>query len=358
MVAHLTDERFENELKANRNAPQHSRIVPVLAAFKHRRRCHLILPWADGGNLADFWESHSPMHIKADGDLQPAFWCSDSWLLRECIGIAEALTAIHGSGNTTHPGPAFRRQIHADLKPENILCYSSFDGGARSLTLRLADLGEATRVDNGVEIGAAQVPHTKTYRPPEQNPLGLIGFNYDIWCLGCLYLDFITWFLYGRKGVEDFRTAREREKDDPFIADPDGTDIIEDIFFRRVSKTRFLSVGMRIRFKTVIKLDRHIKRTSFSIASSVEIEYKVKESVLTVSPLVVYIPASGANMIGPPTAQQIKTLKEHEKCQSSIYLERFIDFIARKMLIVDTQDRAESSEVIEELRRLENMSLQ
>lgn len=239
----------------------------------------MVLPWADGGSLEDIWRRYTPGHVESHEDRQTATWCSESWLLRECIGIAEALASLHGLASDTQPG--YGRQLHADLKPENILCFFSDEG--RSLTLKLADLGEAKQIDNDAKIKADMVPHTKTYRPPEHNPSELIGFNYDIWCLGCVLIEFITWFLDGWEGLEAFRVARENEGDDSLIAEADGPEMIEDIFFKRVRKNSIPSIRIGSRFKTSIKSGQHTRQSSLWITSSTGIEHKVKESVLMVS---------------------------------------------------------------------------
>lgn len=198
------------------------------------------------------------------------------------MGIAEALAATHGHAVDAQPGSG--RQIHTDLKPDNILCFFIAEGGASfSPTLRLADFGEAISVGDSADgIQPSMVPHTKTYRPPEQDQVEVIGFNYDVWCLGCLYLDFVTWFLEGWDGVESFSDTREREKDDPSIAVEGGL-VLEDTFFKRARKNRLPSVRIGRRTKTKIDSGRHIRRSSVWMTSSFEVECKVKESVLIVS---------------------------------------------------------------------------
>lgn len=278
----MKEERYAKELKANHRAPQHDRIVPVLAAFKHRRNCYLIFPWADGGSLLNVWETFSPLHMSIHEDKQPATWCSDSWLLDECIGITKALTATHGFTNDAAPG--YSRQIHADIKPENILCFFSDEDSSRSLTLKLADYGEAKGVGNGGKVNDEYMPHTKTYRPPENSSPGLITFKYDIWCLGCVFLDFITWYLDGSNGVEAFRVARENEEDDLHGAKVDEAEIIEDTFFKRVRTSQLPRIRMGWRCNTSSKLSSRTAQSSFLISSNFKVEQRVKDTVLTVSP--------------------------------------------------------------------------
>lgn len=281
LVPGLKEDRYARELKANYHAPHHDRIVPILAAFKHRRNCYLILPWADGGSLLNMWETFSPLHIATHEDNQPATWCSDSWLLDECIGITGALTATHGLTDDT--GPGYGRQLHADIKPENILCFFSEGESGQSLTLKLADFGEAMRIDDGVEIDEEALPHTKTYRPPENSPFGLITCKYDVWCLGCMFIDFITWYLEGSNGVESFRIAREQEGDDIVYVEADEPEIIEDIFFRRVRKSRFPRIKIRGRCKTSIRSSQRTAQSSFWVSSTFKMEHRLKETVLAVS---------------------------------------------------------------------------
>lgn len=52
--------------------------------------------------------------------------------------------------------------------------------------------------------------------------------------------------------------------------------------------------------------------------------------------------------------QHLEALKQHELCQTSGYLKEFIDYIGRKMLVVDIKERAESHQVTAELDRLIN----
>lgn len=49
--------------------------------------------------------------------------------------------------------------------------------------------------------------------PPEYDLREDLSQPFDIWSLGCTYLEFITWLLLGAEGVENFRQIRLDERD-------------------------------------------------------------------------------------------------------------------------------------------------
>ncbi|KUI60136.1 hypothetical protein VP1G_07377 [Cytospora mali] len=213
--AGMTPKRFQQEIKANSYVPKHERIVPLLAAYKYREKSCLVFPFADRGNLQEVWKRYSPANIDhGQGDL--ATWYSEDWLLEECFGIADALAVVHGlPGQSGVAGPEFKAQIHTDIKPVNILCFKSYNGEGERLFLKLADFGEAKEIESESTVKANRVPHVKTYRPPEYSPEGHISPNYDVWCLGCLFLEFVTWALKGWNGIKEFSKSREEEQEAP-----------------------------------------------------------------------------------------------------------------------------------------------
>ncbi|KAF7534851.1 hypothetical protein G7054_g5879 [Neopestalotiopsis clavispora] len=218
--------KYKQEVMANLRIPQHNRIVPLLAAFRHRGKFHLVLPWARGGNLADLFQNYStPRNTVVDGQTS-ADWYSEEWLLAECLGLAEGLVAIHETPTS--------RQIHADIKPENILCFASNDdedGG--SFYLKLADFGEAQQVKTATgTIPVKRVPHTKTYRPPEHDTDEALQLNYDVWCLACVFLEFITWAIAGSEALNKFEADRLDESDHPKVSTAKGT-VLQDTFFKK-----------------------------------------------------------------------------------------------------------------------------
>ncbi|TEA21734.1 Death-associated protein kinase 3 [Colletotrichum sidae] len=203
---------FNNEVKANQKV-SHPHITPLLGAFTHRSDFYLVLPWASGGNLREFWETHT---LSEDLSL---------WMVEQCYFIADALTTIHGGGSVDR-SQGLARQLHADIKPENILCFKE---GATSCSLKITDFDRSIPYDpeTGLE---EKVDQPKTYRPPDND--GPVGLEWDIWSLGCLYIEFVTWALLGYSGVLNFGEARLKEVD---AQDPDSpyNPVEEDIFFSR-----------------------------------------------------------------------------------------------------------------------------
>lgn len=138
------------------------------------------------------------------------------WVARQCWGIADGLATIHGQGQTLVPpngldGRYYGR--HGDLKPKNILWFKEHpnhdvdDMG----TLVITDFGEAEMNTQDSRSGKPNnnLALTLTYCSPEsQVPGGQISRSYDIWSLGCVYLEFLTWLLGGYKYVASFSDRR------------------------------------------------------------------------------------------------------------------------------------------------------
>jgi serine/threonine protein kinase len=103
---------------------------------------------------------------------------------------------------------------HGDLKPENILFFC--DANDPHGTLKISDFGEAELNSRWSKTKRrSKVANTMTYRPPECDlQPKIIRQSYDIWCLGCVYMEFVTWMLGGVELWKHF--AFERLKWDIF----------------------------------------------------------------------------------------------------------------------------------------------
>jgi hypothetical protein len=104
---------------------------------------------------------------------------------------------------------------HGDINPGNILWFNDCDIGEDALggTLKIADFGQAEFNSLKSRTAPRDVANTLTYRPPEcdrlvRNEQPVIRQRYDIWCLGCVFLEFLTWVLGGEQLQVDFAEAR------------------------------------------------------------------------------------------------------------------------------------------------------
>ncbi|KAI0539655.1 hypothetical protein GGR58DRAFT_463672 [Xylaria digitata] len=186
-------------------------LIKLLLTFKHGQKYYFLFEWADG-NLDEYWRSH---RAGPERTIEKSKWAAT-----QCLGLATALKRIHGlatwqkqrrnqSQTLDVPGGEGEKEYgrHGDIKPNNILWFAS-DGDR----LVLSDLGltsfhsSATRsLVRHTGIGG----YTWPYRAPEiDNPFQNICSKYDIWSLGCVFLEFCSWWLLGIDGVEEFVGVR------------------------------------------------------------------------------------------------------------------------------------------------------
>jgi serine/threonine protein kinase len=184
----------------------HDHLISLLCTFEQFGIYHLIFPWA-ACDLNGFWQISKP---KPSFDLKTV-----KWFAKQCEGIAHGLLKIQNfrTNSPPHlPSPDQNRYgRHGDLKPENILFFPDDEGG----TLKISDFGLSDySTASKSHLPKSRVATSMSYRPPECDiPKSVIGQSYDIWTLGCLYLEFITWLLGGWEFVKIFE--RERMSHDP-----------------------------------------------------------------------------------------------------------------------------------------------
>ncbi|KAK8078104.1 Protein kinase-like (PK-like) [Apiospora saccharicola] len=216
---------FEKELENNNAVPHSDRILPLLAAFEHRGKFYLLFPWTELRDLRNIWKRFSPVYDQSTGrHMHHTTWYSSQWLLEECLGITSAVADIHG-----RKGSASRQQflLHADIKPDNILGFHNGD----SISLKLADFGHShILTPNSPDVLVSAMVNPRTYRAPEYDIQEKATIKYDVWSLGCLFLDFVTWALLGCDEVQRFQDRRLSEENDPKA---DYGSMSEDTFFKR-----------------------------------------------------------------------------------------------------------------------------
>jgi serine/threonine protein kinase len=210
------------------SAKDHLHLIKLLVTFKWREQYYLLFPWADG-NLKDFWEKYP-----TTSDLQRDYQLT-LWFIRQCLGIAEGLKMIHTldkpDTETVNSGTVHQNHgRHGDLKPENILWFKEYqdkDPNCRGV-LKISDFG-LTRFHGTIsksQINAEGVAVTGTYRAPEYDVNKTVSQSYDIWTLGCVFLEFVTWYLLGWEEVDKFSKNRATEH---------VSELKEDVFYNFVT---------------------------------------------------------------------------------------------------------------------------
>ncbi|CAN9323360.1 unnamed protein product [Alternaria alternata] len=197
--------------KACAQVQREKHLIKLLLTFRHGEKFFLLFEWADG-NLGEFWRLHPFRSMSLD----------DRWAAEQCRGLARAVSRIHGlttwqkKHRSSSVGLLDEAERdwgrHGDIKPENILWFEEY-GTDRNL-LVISDLG-LTRYHS--QFSKSFVPRSNidgcswAYRPPELDIDESISQKYDIWSLGCVFLEFCVWYLQGHDEVDIFWDERESE---------------------------------------------------------------------------------------------------------------------------------------------------
>jgi hypothetical protein len=262
-------------------------IVPLLCTIESpgprsaKTRYHLIFP-SPSGDLTKLWATYP-----AGGDAKIH---TPEWMARQCLAIADSLTAIHQNEKTKGlriPGHAKRKSRfmrRGDIIPDRLWWFRSPTGDCEAGTLALSNFG----------IEGEDIYPPLTWSSPEFSVIDDPRFEYkrrigtkaNIWSLACTWLEFVTWYLKGETGREEFADSRSEE---------DKTGIFTDIYFRVLGNQQ-------------------------------------------------------AAMVKPGVIEWIKGLHLEEKCTP--FLHDLLAYIEKRMLVVDCNERATTLEVSEEMKKL------
>lgn len=271
----------------------------------------MLFPWAEGGSLDAFWERHAAPP-KKDGPADPS-WRTPAWVWDQCCGLAGALSFIHG-----YPVDDKRAtpQWHADIQPRNILCSRTTDRRTESsYILQISDFEFSQKFkapDSEITMSYPNV--AAWYYPPElripEHEEVKITLKWDVWCLACVYLEFLSWFAFGHeKGIKRFIEEREKINHDEKALDALRLPTQREAKFFRLVSTQV----PRSRF-----MRRFIRRPTGTIDA--EVSPAVKKNTM-----------------------RLKTWWHEDR------MERLISLIENKMLVTKVDSRVTSEEV---LRRL------
>ncbi|WAO87710.1 Protein kinase domain-containing protein [Fusarium falciforme] len=217
-----------DKLGAKIKDPLSEHLIPLQLTFKHGKDYFLMFPWADG-NLKQFWSTRTA------NPEDPKQVC---WFISQCSGIVSGLRRVHHITTRKSPKTVTQDDVkeillgakewgrHGDIKPENILWFENYNSKQNHLVISDFGLTQFNSAHSRSKVQQGQIQgFSGTYRPPdlhiEDQP---ISQNYDVWSLGCVFLEFVSWFLLGHdETVFTFGDARLRDE-------PEGT-IGEDTFF-------------------------------------------------------------------------------------------------------------------------------
>jgi serine/threonine protein kinase len=181
-------------------------------------------PYADL-SLRGYWE-RTPLPEFSEATLR--------WALIQCQGIASGLMALHeyktpyekkteidgDYSYATLEDLEWRYGRHGDIKPENILWLEQNDKDDPQGLLVLNYFG---LLEFYSKFTRSRVPpelhFSLTYEPPECRLKNPATRESDIWCLGCVYLEFMTWLVSGLDVYFSFSDARLLEATDGIVDD-------------------------------------------------------------------------------------------------------------------------------------------
>ncbi|KAF2635190.1 kinase-like protein [Massarina eburnea CBS 473.64] len=249
----------------NRN---HEHLIRLLMTFEHKNHLNLVFPWAQG-NLQDFWMEAYPDPQKTLGNRELS-----RWMAKQCLGISLALSEIHNNpfDSSRQPlqipntdGRNYGR--HGDLKPENVLWFQSNSQSAEDSSLGILKVSDFGLVDfhgthSKSRVPAADLGVTPTYRAPEFEVKKQVSQAYDIWGIGCIFLEFLEWYLRGKSGVLDFVQKRQNDHTCP----PKKATIREDTFFNFAQSHReqpIEAIAKTSVHKEIFELSHHERSSDY-----------------------------------------------------------------------------------------------
>lgn len=137
------------------------------------------------------------------------------WFLRQLQGLALAVDHVHHLKHPTNSEPDPKEDAywgcHFDIKPENILVFEKVPG--YHSRFKITDFGvgvfHAAGKDGVHSVLTSEAHGTLTYFAPDKESVGTVSRPFDMWALGCVYLELMLWlFGFFEDSEGGFSTAR------------------------------------------------------------------------------------------------------------------------------------------------------
>lgn len=229
----------------------HRNIVTHLATWTQDERFYILFPYAEC-NLREYMRER-PFGKPTNQNVL--------WLLLQFLGLADALRVIHNmespsssvdtnSGLLAPAQQARKSAWHHDLKPENLLYYR--EPGAKHGRFVIADFGSGkVSTYRSGSINTHSATGTPTYEPPEAEYEGATSRPYDVWSMGCVFLELLIWAVLGLESLEEFEGEREDKR---FPDAPSASR--DDSFWQFTGKKFQLRASVLLWFRKLSEADR------------------------------------------------------------------------------------------------------
>ncbi|KAI1365705.1 hypothetical protein F5Y08DRAFT_338461 [Xylaria arbuscula] len=215
------------------------------------KRTGVVFPWMDGGTLQDLWNNHEYKPSRHRNC--PRLYM---WALRQMAGLTSALKLLHECN-----------YVCCCVQPADILLSREYNKNApetATLMLRPAISQHNRLATNGRYVG------------PEFGHQDLLSPNWDTWSMGCVFLDFVVWLLFGTEMLRDFRTFSTDGSPSGFchIYNPENTSpdqqIIHDDVCEMISNISIFHRSKALR-ELVKFIDQNLLRPQIYRANSSEL---------------------------------------------------------------------------------------
>lgn len=164
---------------------QHRHIVQLVGAVEEPlSKCLLLNPVAET-NLQDYLEGSPPTRTDSHREITEKLGC-----------LASAILFLHSSKK-----PNSRIISHNDIKPANILV-------TQAGHLLLSDFGSARFVNGGHDSTISNLARTATYSAPETILRWDASTKADIFSLGCVFLEVLSWLILGTQALRAFKAQK------------------------------------------------------------------------------------------------------------------------------------------------------
>lgn len=196
---------------------QDPHIVQITMSYRKGSNFNIVFPRAKANLRQCLTMPEHSFHLLTTGPLRQAgIWGQMRGLARALDRIINYDPRVDNSGVVfqSRESKTDAAQIlgyHFDLKPANILVYDEEDG--ENNILKISDFGQAKF---SVRFGDSRTTNpggTDTYAAPEAitDSESRLNTRYDIWSLGCIFLELVTFLLRKYEGVQEFENARRKQ---------------------------------------------------------------------------------------------------------------------------------------------------